>query len=68
MVDEIDKAADILMEAIELNGIGDKAAICAFINLYVSYCIANNIRPEDFCEGMDKLKIDYKKHYDAFKI
>jgi hypothetical protein len=68
MGNDIDKASDILIEAIELNDISDGAACAACMRIFTGVMILQKIDYETFCEGLEKLKKDYKNKCDALEI
>lgn len=68
MVDEFNTPAEILLECIEVNNFNAMQVEVALMKLYVSHCIALKRDFKTFCEGLERLKLDYKNHCNDLKI
>lgn len=68
LVNDTDKATDILLDALELNDIPMPIATKLSMRVLVSLCILQKMNSKDFCKIIDNMKIDYKAVCDALKI
>lgn len=65
MVDDFNTPYEILLECIEINNFNALQVEIALMKLYVSHCVALGRDYKTFCEGLERVKTEYKKLSDG---